>query len=273
MCPITSTSGLGQRVGEEVACGEAQPLAELEASDVGIEDRLDRGQVESASCDVFVRQRDLNRHGALGAADVDHAAGDPARETWPRSPALRRRWRRSSRARTARAAPGPRRAPRRSLARLGLVLRGAGPQTLGQRSPESVQTGIRHLQEPTDVGGLGPVEKQVGRGRVAHSERPSMRSMRVSPARSSSASGATLLSGRITSPAARKTSSPRHSWPRPTSSWAARRATWPPTPRPMRRSRPRSASSPTTCRPLPCAARPTSPSTSSLRRSPSPGRS
>ena len=63
-----------QRVGEEVAGGEAQALAEPEAGHVVVEDRLERGQVEAAAGDVLVRQGDLNRHGALGAADVDHAA-------------------------------------------------------------------------------------------------------------------------------------------------------------------------------------------------------
>ena len=46
--------GLGQWIGEEVAGGEAQALAEPEASDVSIEDRLERGQVETAACDVLV---------------------------------------------------------------------------------------------------------------------------------------------------------------------------------------------------------------------------
>ena len=40
---------LGQRVGEEVAGGEAQALAEPEAGDVGVEDRLERRQVETAA--------------------------------------------------------------------------------------------------------------------------------------------------------------------------------------------------------------------------------
>ena len=69
---MTSTSALRQRVVEEVAGGEAQALAEPEARDVRLEDRPERRQVEPAAGDVLVRQGDLNRHGALGAADVDH---------------------------------------------------------------------------------------------------------------------------------------------------------------------------------------------------------
>ena len=81
---------LGQRVGEEVARREAQALAEPEASDVSLEDRRDRGQVETAARDVLVRQRDLHRHGAFGAADVDHGLVIAPGELAPRSPAPRR---------------------------------------------------------------------------------------------------------------------------------------------------------------------------------------
>ena len=48
-------------------------------------------------------------------------------------------------------------------AALGLVLRVAGAQALGQRPPERVEAGVRHLQDATDVGGLGAVEEQLGR--------------------------------------------------------------------------------------------------------------
>ena len=80
MCPITSTSASGSGSAKKSPAGEAQAVAEAEAGDVGVEDRLDRGQVEAAAGDVLVRQGDLNRHGALGAADVDHAAVIPPGE-------------------------------------------------------------------------------------------------------------------------------------------------------------------------------------------------
>jgi hypothetical protein len=64
---------LGQWISEEVAGCELQALAEPEAGDVSIENRLDRGQVEAAAGDVLVRHGDLNGHGAFGTTDVDHA--------------------------------------------------------------------------------------------------------------------------------------------------------------------------------------------------------
>ena len=184
---------LGQRVGEEVAGGEAQALAEPEASDVGIEDRLDRGQVEPAAGDVLVRQGDLNRHGALGAADVDHAAVIPPGKLG------RDRLRRA-------AADGAHRAcelrePRRVgverleevLAALRLVLRGSGPQALGQRSPEPVETGVRHLQDahrrrrawPGRGTARSPACWRSGRPRARAC--PARRARRRSPSRSAGA--------------------------------------------------------------------------------------
>ena len=43
---------------------------------------------------------------------------------------------------------------------LRLVLRLAGPQALGERSPEPVQAGVHHLEEAAQVARLGPVEEE-----------------------------------------------------------------------------------------------------------------
>ena len=110
--------GLGQRVGEEVAGGEAQAVAEPEAGDVLVEDRLDGRQVEAAAGEVRVGQRELHRHGALGAADVDTRAVILPTGTWPRSPAPAPRLTPViARSELRAAAPGRRRAPRRSRRR------------------------------------------------------------------------------------------------------------------------------------------------------------
>ena len=78
--------GARQRIVEEVAGREAQALGEPDGGDVGLEDRLERRKVEAAAGDVVVRERDLDRDRALGAADVDHAARDRSTGTSPRSP-------------------------------------------------------------------------------------------------------------------------------------------------------------------------------------------
>jgi hypothetical protein len=43
---------------------------------------------------------------------------------------------------------------------LDLVLGPTGPQGLGQIAPVTVEPGIRHLQDATDVGGLALVQEQ-----------------------------------------------------------------------------------------------------------------
>ena len=53
------------------------------------------------------------------------------------------------------------------LADLRFVLRMAGAQGFGERSPEGVQAGVGHLQQPTDVGRFVAVEEEIGGGRVA----------------------------------------------------------------------------------------------------------
>ena len=114
-----------------------------------------------------MRERDLDRHGALGAADVDDAAvilpGELGRDRLPGADA--------DAGHRARELRQPLRVgvERREevLAALGLVLRLAGAQALGQRPPEPVQPGVRHLQHAADVGRLGPVEEEVGRGVLA----------------------------------------------------------------------------------------------------------
>src|SRR6266542_1945370 len=49
---------------------------------------------------------------------------------------------------------------------LDLVLRLAGPQALGQRSPEVIKTRVGHLEDATDVGGLGAIQEELCLGRI-----------------------------------------------------------------------------------------------------------
>jgi hypothetical protein len=49
---------------------------------------------------------------------------------------------------------------------LGLVLRLAGLERLGEGAPERIEARVCHLQQAADVGGLHPVEEGVGLGRV-----------------------------------------------------------------------------------------------------------
>ena len=59
----------------------------------------------------------------------------------------------------------------------------AGAQALGQRAPEAIQPGVRHLEHAADVGGLGPVEEQ-RRSRACWVDgRPRARACPARPAR------------------------------------------------------------------------------------------
>lgn len=44
---------------------------------------------------------------------------------------------------------------------LSLVLQFTGAHGLCERSPEAIESRIRHLEDPADVGWLGSIEKQV----------------------------------------------------------------------------------------------------------------
>src|SRR5207302_11086213 len=60
-----------ERIGEEVARQEAQPVGESCLSDVFVEERLDLGQIEPTTGDVLVGAGDSHRYAALRTADVD----------------------------------------------------------------------------------------------------------------------------------------------------------------------------------------------------------
>jgi hypothetical protein len=49
---------------------------------------------------------------------------------------------------------------------LGLVLKLAGPERLGERTPQAVEARTGHFHDAADIGRLGAVEKQVGLERI-----------------------------------------------------------------------------------------------------------
>ena len=115
---------------------------------------------------MLVGRRDFDRHGALGAADIDEGlvvapgkfrgdrlsrrAAHPGHRFHERAQRLR-----VLRKRLEKAAAGFR-----------LVLRLAGAKALGQRAPETVEPGVAHLQKAADIARLGAIEKEIGFRRV-----------------------------------------------------------------------------------------------------------
>jgi hypothetical protein len=158
--------GARQLVGEEVARVEAQPLAEPGRRDVLVEEGAYRRQVEASPADVLVGERDLYRDATLRTSDVDHRLVALPREGGGDRP-------RRARAETAHrleeaAQPGRLGIERLEevAPRLGLVLRHAGAQSLGERVPEPEEARVHHLEDPPEVGRLAAIEEQIGGGGV-----------------------------------------------------------------------------------------------------------
>src|SRR5579884_1535531 len=100
---------------------------------------------------MFVRQRDLRRHAALRAADIDErsvcAPGKLASDYPCRSEAEPRHGFQEA---FEPVRVGVERAEK-IISRLVFVLRLAGPERLGERSPEAIEAGVRHLEHAADV--------------------------------------------------------------------------------------------------------------------------
>ena len=155
--------GIGQRVGEEVAGLEAEAVTEPEGGDVLLEDRTDDRQVEAAAAEMAVRQGDLHGEAALGGADVDERPvllpGELLRHRSCRAEAdARHGLEEEAQARGVRVESGEEVAS----AELGLVLRLAGAERLGEGAPEPVEPDVQHLEQAAHVGGLRAVEEEVG---------------------------------------------------------------------------------------------------------------
>ena len=155
--------GARQRVVEKVSAAEAEAICEPVSGDVGAEDRLDGWEVEAAAGEVFVHPRDRDRDSALRTTDVDHAGvvaeWELLRDRLPRGGTEA-----AHRTRELRQLGGVGVERFEEVAAgLHLALRLPGSQSLGQRSPEPIQAGVRHLQNTADVRRLGRVEEQIGR--------------------------------------------------------------------------------------------------------------
>ncbi len=136
----------GQRIIEEVARVEAQPVVETVRLDVPLEDRTNGWKIKPAAREVVVGQRNLDRQPTLRRPDV-HEGLVPI----PRELAHDRHRRSHADARhgleeafeTARIGV---KGSEKVLPPFRLVLRLAGAQCLGERTPEWVQSGVGHLE-------------------------------------------------------------------------------------------------------------------------------
>ena len=168
-------------IGEEVPGGEAHAVLQAVFLHIGVEHGLHDRKVETGARQVRMRLGDRHRRPALGAADIDERL-----DLVPRK-------QRRHRVRRRQADPGhPAQEALQDLrvgiddreqvfaAVLGLVLRQAGLQRLGQPVPEPVEPLVGHFQDAADIAGLGPIQVQrglrrigVGAGRipVQHAER------------------------------------------------------------------------------------------------------
>lgn len=160
--------GRGQQVAEEVARVEAQPVGEAVFRNVALEDGPDLRQVEAAAGQVRVRLGDLNGQASLRGADIDERPVPPPVEALgygprdgqaqPRHPAQHQF--------EARRVGVERRREEFVAAGLGLVLRLAGPERVGQRAPERVAPPVAQPDQPAQVGLAPGVEVEVGFRRV-----------------------------------------------------------------------------------------------------------
>ncbi len=145
---------------------EAHPAGQAALRHTGLEHRPHRRQVEPARLQMRMGEGELDRHRPGCGADVDDAA-DPG----PGEAGGERMRRRQADAGHGVEEPGEALGAgidrgEGIAAGLGLVLRLAGAQRLGQVPPEGIEPPVGHLQDAADIGRLASVEIEIGLGRV-----------------------------------------------------------------------------------------------------------
>src|SRR6185436_16352072 len=149
------------RIFEKVSGGKSKPVVQGMRADVAIEDRLNRGQVETNSLDVTVVQSNLDRHRTLGATNIGKCF---VIVPWKFL---------GNGFRGGKADPGHSseegfhfigitvKCFEAGQSVLAFVLRLTGPQGFGERTPERIESGVRHFKHATDVAGFFSIEKAI----------------------------------------------------------------------------------------------------------------
>ena len=159
--------GFRQGLLEETPGLKTEPVGHANGRDILFEDRRHLRQVEPHALQVRIGERNLGREVALRGADVGERAVVLPRER-PRDRHV---------GAVADAGHGGEellepcrigveRFEEAGSTRLDLVLRCAGAKRLRQVRPERIESMVRHLEDAAHVGGLLPIEEEIGLGRV-----------------------------------------------------------------------------------------------------------
>src|SRR5437773_172660 len=151
---------LWERIREEVPRLEAKPLLQTERGNVLFEDGANAGQVVPNPGQVRMGEGELYGKPALRGAQVDERAVVPPRELLRYCDGEPHAEPRHSLEKRLQAGGVRVEGREQVLSFLDLVLGPPGPQGLRKGPPEGVQTGIRHLEHPTEVRRLRSVEEQ-----------------------------------------------------------------------------------------------------------------